>query len=224
MGTGSITVELPADVIYVAGTVNGVETVFIQDTANPIRWRATAAVAEDNLYHIYLQMHDEAGNIGIYENILEYILPWFVYDRTQEDVEYVKELHSIGWENLSDIQKQEWLKGLKGSLNKSDLKRIENDIYVIAQLLGVELNTNKDNLPEFPDTLYFSQMLGNVRLLREKGYRFSTTPSVPELPINTWQKVNDIELILHDIYTVYNSNFIYYCGDEIYAGSGIGLL
>ena len=38
----------------------------------------------DSLYHICLEMHDEAGNVGHYEKVLEYILPVFVFDRTAE--------------------------------------------------------------------------------------------------------------------------------------------
>ena len=59
MASGTISFELSTDITYVAGTVNGVETVFIQDEAYPVKWRATVDVAEDSLYHIYLEMYDE---------------------------------------------------------------------------------------------------------------------------------------------------------------------
>mgnify|MGYP004462398965 FL=1 len=45
MATGTISLELPTDIVYVAGVVNGVDTVFIQDEADPIKWRATVDVA-----------------------------------------------------------------------------------------------------------------------------------------------------------------------------------
>lgn len=60
MASGTISFELSTDITYVAGTVNGVETVFIQDEAYPVKWRAAVDVAEDNLYHIYIEMYDEA--------------------------------------------------------------------------------------------------------------------------------------------------------------------
>lgn len=109
MASGTISFELSTDITYVAGTVNGVETVFIQDEAYPVKWRAAVDVAEDNLYHIYIEMYDEAGNKSVYENTIEYILPWFVYDRTQQDVDRVIELQSIGWENMTDDEKQSGL-------------------------------------------------------------------------------------------------------------------
>lgn len=224
MASGTISFELSTDITYVAGTVNGVETVFIQDEAYPVKWRATVDVAEDSLYHIYLEMYDEAGNKSIYENTIEYILPWFVYDRTQEDVDRVIELHNIVWEKMSAAEKEEWKKGLKGAFNLSDVKRNENNCYVIAQLLNISLITCKDNLPVYPDKTYFDNLLKNVATLRNAGYRYAETPPVPQQPINTYQKINDIERILHDIYEVYNSNFVHYSGEEIYAGQSIGLL
>lgn len=220
----SIIFELPTDIVYVAGTVNGVETVFVQDEAYPIRWRATVDVDPDNLYRIYLEMYDEAGNRSEYKNTIEYILPHFIYDRTEKDVERVKELRSIGWKNLSEKQRKEWLDGLKGAFNLSDVKRNENNCYVLTQLLNVSLVTYRDNLPEYPNYEYFENLRKNVQALRDVGYRFSDTPEVPKQPINTYQKINDIEKILHDVYEVYNSNFTYYAGEGLYAGENTNLL
>ena len=221
----TLTLELPAGIIYVAGRVNGVLTVFHQDGINPWRWRASVDAAEDSLYHICLEMHDEAGNVGHYEKVLEYILPVFVFDRTAEDVKYAKELQEAGWQNMTKEQRAAWKSGLKGCRNTSDLKRMENAVYVIGKLLGLDLKTNKDSLPEIPDTLYFRTLLKNVARLRETNYLKRNTPKLPEEPLNTWQKINDVEHILHDIYAVYNVNNSrhQYCG-EICSGEENGLL
>lgn len=224
MASGTISFELSTDITYVAGTVNGVETVFVQDEAYPVRWRATVNVAEDNLYHIYIEMYDEAGNRSTYENTVEYILPWFVFDRTQEDVDRVQELRSVGWQNMTDAEKTEWLQGMKGAFNVSDVKRNENNCFVLAQLLNVSLVTYQDNLPRYPDAAYFDNLLKNVAALRACGYLHADTPTVPAPPINTYQKLNAIEKILSDIYEVYNSNFVHYAGEGLYAGQDVGLL
>ena len=166
MASGTISFELSTDITYVAGTVNGVETVFIQDEAYPVKWRATVDVAEDSLYHIYLEMYDEAGNKSTYENTIEYILPWFIYDRTQADVDRVQALRDIGRENMTDSEKTEWQQGMKGAFNLSDVRRNENNCYVIAQLLNISLVTCKDNLPAYPDKTYFDSLLKNVTALR----------------------------------------------------------
>ena len=105
MASGTISFELSTDITYVAGTVNGVETVFIQDEAYPVKWRAAVDVAEDSLYHIYLEMYDEAGNKSTYENTIEYILPWFIYDRTQEDVDRVQELRNKNAKKTFKVKK-----------------------------------------------------------------------------------------------------------------------
>lgn len=224
MAVGMIEFELASGIEYVAGTINGVQTIFVQDESYPIRWRATVDVAKDDLYHIYLEMHDEAGNVSYYENIIEYILPWFVYDRTQEDIRHVEYLRKKGWDNLSDEEKQEWQNGLKGCLNYLDLKRIENNIAIISKLIKLELTTYQGRIPEFPYTVYFEYLLHNMQQLRSSGYAKSDTPEVPVQPINTYQKLNDIEKILYDIYSVYNSSFYHYCDDEIYCNEEIGLL
>lgn len=115
-----------------------------------------------------------------------------------------------------------WVKrGVKHPGFKAD----RNDIYVIAQLLRLSLQTNRDNLPEIPDSLYFAQMLSNVAALRETGYVYQDTPAVPEQPLNTYGKINDVEHILHDIYKMYNANNsrFDYCG-EICAGEALGVL
>lgn len=149
----------------------------------------------------------------------------FVYDRTKADVDRAKELFGIGWSNLTTKQKTEWLNGLKGCLNTSDLARIENNIYEIAKLLKVSLETNKDSIPAVPKKSYFGKMLDNVKLLRDTGYIYLTTPVIPKEPINTYQKVNDIERILRDIYSVYeaNNSALLYCGTG-YSGEEYGLI
>lgn len=223
MAQGSITVELTTDIIYVAGTVNGRDTVFIQDDIELIKWRATVDVADDDIYDIRLKMYDEAGNIGEYSSVIEYILPSFVYDRTQADVDEAEMMISCrGIANLTSAERQQWLAGLKGCLNRSDLKRIENDIYVISSMLQTGLASRKDCIPDIPDREYFDALLNDVNTLRNVGYRYSDTPTVPVQPINTYSKLNDIEHILHDIYYVYMTNYKYYAGDEIYCGDSIG--
>ena len=155
--------------------------------------------------------------------------PEFVYDRTQSDVDYVQALAAIGWDKFTDSQKAEWLEGkLKGCLNVSDLTRIENAVAEIAGLLGLDIETLTGSLPMYPDSNYFQQLLANVEAIRQGGspYLHPDTPDVPEQPINTYQKLNDIEKILFDVYDIFTANLKsrYYCGSEIYAGDNIGAL
>lgn len=167
-------------------------------------------------------MNREEEEVIMQESGMEQDLPWFVYDRTQEDVDRIRALHQKGWKNLSVEECRQWMSGtMKGALNRSDLKRIEDDIYIMAQMMGIDVATNRDSLPDIPDEAYFQQMLENVGILRNAGYLYRDTPAVPEQPINTYQKVNDVERILHDVYRVYLDNDMdgYFCGAELYADS-----
>lgn len=146
-----------------------------------------------------------------------------VIDRTQEDVEEAQRMLAAGWEALDETDRQKWSAGLKGALNRSDLERIENDIQVLSEKLY--LNLKKTTLSsDFPTESYFSELKENVDKIREMKIVHSSTPNSPDLPFNTYEKINDIERILLDAYEILLLNFHHYAGGEIYAGDTIGLL
>lgn len=146
-----------------------------------------------------------------------------IIDRTEADVTRATHLLERGWENLKIPERIEWMAGLKGALNTSDLMRIENNVQVISDVLELSLDTYADNIPEFATDTYFAKLLSNLDVIKAAIKAHSDTPAVPLDPINTYQKVNDIEKILSDIYEILCSNFHYYTG-EIYAGDSIGYL
>lgn len=147
-----------------------------------------------------------------------------VTDRTQADVNYAKELIAIGWNNMTAEQRTEYLVGLKGCINTSDLSRIENNIQILIDVLELDNTSHVGVVPEFPTANYFFDMKLNVAAIRAAYCVHSDTPAVPELPYNTWQKYNDIEKILADVYEVISAQMNYYAGTEIYAGDTVGLL
>ena len=67
-------------------------------------------------------------------------------------------------------------------------------------------------------------MCKNVSALREAYFVYSNTEPTPNVPINSWQKVNVIEKILYDIFAIFQANYnaMKYTGEQ-YAG-GIGIL
>lgn len=145
-----------------------------------------------------------------------------VTDRTQNDVARVKALMEKRWEDFTPEEQSEWLSGLKGSINAEDLERIINNIALLAEVL--ELQIEVVALPEIPGISFQAQLVNNVAQIRE-GYGVrSTTPKTPSIPLNTYNKWNDIEKILADVYELLLNNFSYYCGGEIYAGDTIGFL
>lgn len=147
-----------------------------------------------------------------------------VTDRTQEDVEHARQVLSLDWADMDDRQREEYLAGLKGCLNREDLGRIENNIQILLDVLEIGAESSVGDVPDIPDTDYFARMHDNVCAIREAYCVHGSTPPVPALPYNTWQKINDIEQILADVYEVVSSQFHYYAGGEIHAGDILGLV
>ena len=71
---------------------------------------------------------------------------------------------------------------------------------------------------------FFNQILSDVDAIRNAYMVHANTPDTPAKPLNDFQKWNDIEKILYDVYEILLNNFNYYCGNEIYAGDEMGLL
>ncbi len=146
-----------------------------------------------------------------------------ITDRSQADVNRVLELLAkIKFETFTDDEKAEWLTDSKGALNTSDLLRIKNNIELLAEVLELDLTIS--NVPDIPKESYYTELLHNVAAIREAGITFSSTPTVPQAPLNTYDKWNDIEKILEDIYNVLMNNFHYFCGEQLYAGDTVALL
>lgn len=147
-----------------------------------------------------------------------------VTDRNSKDVDRLLELLYKGWNGMTAAERVEWLAGMKGALNRSDLERIESNVQLLSDVLELDLYTYVDDVPEIPDEMYYENLLQNVSAIREAYCIHASTPPIPDAPMNTYGKVNDVEEILLDVYSILMNNFHYYCGDEIYSGDSIGAL
>lgn len=153
----------------------------------------------------------------------------FIYDRTQGDVDRVIELNRKYVEgSITEDEKAEWASDMKGALNLSDITRIEGNIKALAEFFEVSIG-----LDPYPDKTTrsiprvnrdYKRILDNLQVLRDAWFALSDTPGTPAQPLNTYQKWNDIERILHDLNYTYEGyiNGFSYCGTEVYAGEGIG--
>ena len=195
-----------------------------------------------------------------------------VIDRTQSDVDEVKELNShIGHyiiindepaSQLSDPERGDmrWIQDLKGALNRSDLFRIGSNIGIILEMVGEETRFRHmypkaetdpnpiypyasgqypgeirftpdgrpvDKLyitPEIPNVSYYQILEDTMGSLISYGYGYQTTPQLPSRPYNTYQKWNDIEKILLDIYLVLTESigvFSYTGNNELFCSSDL---
>lgn len=146
-----------------------------------------------------------------------------VTDRSQADVDRLLEIFAKGnMDNLNYREQWTLLTDSKGALNKSDLVRIKNNIELLSEVL--ELNLVTSPVPLIPGVSFYAEIIRNVTAIRNCHYIYTTTPAVPEAPLNTYQKWNAIEKILDDTYDILMSNFHYYAGEQLYAGDSVALL
>lgn len=198
-----ITVNTGSEIVYVGGTVNGVTKLFEQIDNTGI-WYTNADQAEDSIYILNLEMIDEAGNHSTYSNTIFYELPTFIYDRCEKDIEE----HTA-----------------KAYLNAKDLNRVEKDIGILAEYLNVDVTVKNWEIGSLPRASDFKRILDNVQTLVDAYMVREDTPVAPVQPLNHFQKWNDIEHILHDLFWIYigNLNNIYYCS-EMSCGDEIGVI
>ena len=148
-----------------------------------------------------------------------------IFNRNSNDVLKVQTYDTIGFQYLSDEQKQEWMGGLKGALNFNDLNRIENNMEFLANLYEIENMNFKTNWSciDIPSRLDFQRIVVNLKVLE-------TTPKIPDLPLNSYQKINDLEKILYDLYWVYENGSLAFARNdekfksELYSNDNITII
>lgn len=101
-----------------------------------------------------------------------------IFDRTQSDIDN---------------------KTSKGYLNVSDLNRIENNIAELGTMLGLELATTTWSLLSIPTKSHFQRIIDDVNVIKRAWV--CPCEDTPTNPINTFEKVNQIEKILYQVYT-----------------------
>lgn len=123
-----------------------------------------------------------------------------ITDRTDEDVEKVKEYDLIGYKNLTNDQRLEWVNELKGSLNRSDLNRIENNIGYLAEQTLISLPImSRWAYEDIFDLSNANRILTNIQKLVSR-FSFRVQPQIPGAPLNSYQKINQIESLLLRMY------------------------
>ena len=135
-----------------------------------------------------------------------------ITDRSILDIQKLQEYDEIGYKNLTTEQKNEWLSGMKGALNSSDLNRIESNQQFILNLLSNQyILTFKTNwlMTDFVEDSDENRILMNLKTLMQP-FNFEEEPQVPEKPLNYFEKINQIENIILQMYDKYYSKIKYY--------------
>ncbi|MFV0414005.1 MAG: hypothetical protein ACK5L3_12205 [Oscillospiraceae bacterium] len=127
-----------------------------------------------------------------------------IFDRTQADVD---------------------ARNAKAYLDILDYDRIEGNTAHLATEFGLQLATRSWALDDMPTPSEFTRLGSNLAQLISAYHVLPSTPTVPQNPINTFSKVNDLEKILWVLYTLWTENQknILYAG-EGYAGESIGVI
>lgn len=224
MDEQNVAVTLPSEVIYVSGTVNGIE--YTWTNTEGYRWEAVVARVENEIYVVALTLINDLGSITNANFTLYYGTLNLITDRTERDVERWRLLHSKGWSAMTQEEREEWQTALKGAYNHVDMNRVEGAVEFIAQRLAelghyVAPELKKTwAINDHPTKADMDRYFGNVALLRSVLPMYPTTP----LPPTTQKKLdylvaNDIERILSDVdrrITGIKESW-YYAGD-VFAG------
>lgn len=149
-----------------------------------------------------------------------------ITDRTQQDVDSLRELTSKRLENMTAAEITEWLKPHKGAYNYTDLNRVEAAVAYLGERLNQHgyhiglLETKVWGMNDVPTLADMARYLTNVRQIRFAFVTLDTTPAAPlSLERMTYQSANNIEQILHDVDVLLNNMILSmnYSG-EIYGG------
>lgn len=198
----TIAVRMQAEIVYVSGTVNGVEAQWQRYQGNV--WRTEAPRSERGTYEIQITGWDELGRASTYTTTLQYGFA-AVTDRTRADVVY---------------------RTKKGFYNADDLNRVGHAVEYLTDLLG-EYGYSAPTRPrtdwrpgDIPREADMRVYLGNVQALMDC---YTVLPSTPEPPESMrklgYQGANAIEQILVDMnFLIINMTAAWCYSGEIYAG------
>lgn len=154
------------------------------------------------------------------------VIDTLVTDRTEADVSRYSELRDKGWAAMTAAERAEWVAGMKGAYNASDLNRVASAMSYLSQRFAsagysVPVSSPTDwangDIPRKDD---LDTYLDDLRRIRAALAVMDTTPSAPEsMDYLTWAKANDIEKILVDVDDALGRLLLspFYSG-EIYSG------
>ena len=134
------------------------------------------------------------------------VIDTLVTDRTEADASRYSELRDKGWAAMTTAERAEWVAGMKGAYNASDLNRVASAMAYLSQRFAsagysvpVSSPTDWAN-GDIPTKGDMDTYLDDLRRIRAALAVMDTTPSAPgSMDYLTWAKANDIEKILADV-------------------------
>lgn len=131
------------------------------------------------------------------------IIDTLVTDRTQADVERVRELAAKGFSAMTAAEQAEWLAGMKGAYNAADLNRVGTALNYLAGRLGticgmsIAWSAKTDwAVTDIATASQAAEYRQHIQDIRNALTYPSGTPDAPQLNRLTYTGANDIERIL----------------------------
>lgn len=176
-----VSVSLPTSTLYVSGTVNGVACIWTNTDGDV--WETTVERAENDIYYVDITAINSSGASTSLQITLYYGLN-LVTDRSQSDVARIKTLRKKGWSNMTEAEQEEYLAGMKGAYNATDLNRVESAVEFVNDYLD-DMQSNLDAYREeqfvAADALWRVPFEYPLELEIKKGWVVSDLPTESEL-------------------------------------------
>ena len=140
-----------------------------------------------------------------------------ITDRTPLDVERWRYLRDKGWDNMTDVERQEWMGEIvpvpaatKGMYTHKDLNRVEKAVKELSERMTMLGYTHPKLVIKtdwtYTDTFWrddYERYLGNLAALVNSISVYEDTPDVPSVKDKlNYALANEIEKILVDLSTI----------------------
>lgn len=222
-----ISVKLATNIVSVHGAVNDKDYTFTLQSVDggTSTWTAMVEKATPDIYRCTITATDSAGESAVYSTTLYYGLN-LITDRSQADVNRVKQLNALGFDSWTDSEVMEYLNNSKGAYNADDLNRVESAVaYLIDRFHKVGFDITLPIKNTWVRTEYMSvsdtlRYLNNIKILRNLIPVPQETPEVPSDMVSfTYEEANNIERILEIVdRLITNIELQFHYSGEIFAG------
>lgn len=154
------------------------------------------------------------------------VIDTLITDRSAADYQLWQTLKALGWSGMSSEQQAQWVAGLKGAYNASDLNRVQEAMeYLAGVFSSYGYTVSLQVMPtwsdsDIPTEAQMTAYLSNLAALRGVLAVLPTTPATPEsMELLTYVEANNIEQILVDINQLLeNMAASWFYSGEVYCG------
>ena len=110
--------------------------------------------------------------------------------------------------------------------NAVDMNRLDGNCAALSEMFGLIFNSHAEwQMEGLPTEDEFARILSSIESFRIAFPLPSSEPNTPVNPLNTWQKWNDAEKILYDLYMLYHANKVDFAyAGEFYSGETLGVI